>query len=110
MLHWTVKPCPHSKPDSDVVAARYSPASLGTFLSRKANEAGTTTHRVERGIRECRLDLGISIKSALGKLEADPNEVLAGIEPAGFNHLAIVGGHVVIVVELPPVHRDTFDR
>jgi len=52
----------------------------------------------------------ISIKSALGKLEADPNEVLAGIESAGFNHLAIVGGHAAKVVELPPVHRDTFDR
>jgi len=39
----------------------------------------------------------ISIKSALGKLEADPTEILAGVEPAGFNHLPIVamatGGH-----------------
>jgi PIN domain nuclease of toxin-antitoxin system len=32
----------------------------------------------------------ISIKSALGKLEADPNDVLAGVEPAGFSHLTIV--------------------
>jgi PIN domain nuclease of toxin-antitoxin system len=52
----------------------------------------------------------ISIKSALGKLEADPNEVLAGIEPAGFNHLSIVGGHAAKVAELPPIHRDPFDR
>jgi PIN domain nuclease of toxin-antitoxin system len=52
----------------------------------------------------------ISIKSALGKLEADPNEVLAGVEPAGFSHLTIVGGHVAKVAELPPVHKDPFDR
>ena len=52
----------------------------------------------------------ISIKSALGKLEADPNEVLAGVEPAGFNHLTIVGGHAAKVAELPPVHKDPFDR
>jgi PIN domain nuclease of toxin-antitoxin system len=52
----------------------------------------------------------ISIKSALGKLEADPNEVLAGVEPAGFSHLTIVGGHAVKVAELPPVHKDPFDR
>jgi PIN domain nuclease of toxin-antitoxin system len=52
----------------------------------------------------------ISIESALGKLEADPNEVLAGVQPAGFNHLPIVGGHAAKVVELPLIHKDPFDR
>jgi PIN domain nuclease of toxin-antitoxin system len=52
----------------------------------------------------------ISIKSALGKLEADPNEVLAGVEPAGFNHLSIVGDHAAKVAALPPIHKDPFDR
>ena len=52
----------------------------------------------------------ISIKSALGKLEADPNEVLAGVEPAGFNHLPIFGGHAAKVADLPPIHKDPFDR
>lgn len=52
----------------------------------------------------------ISIKCALGKLEADPAEVLAGIEPAGFNHLPIVGDHAAEVVKLPPIHKDPFDR
>jgi PIN domain nuclease of toxin-antitoxin system len=31
----------------------------------------------------------ISTKCALGKLEANPAEVLAGIEPVGFSHLSI---------------------
>lgn len=52
----------------------------------------------------------ISIKCALGKLEADPREVLAAIEPAGFKHLTIVGEHAAKVVELPPIHKDPFDR
>ena len=52
----------------------------------------------------------ISIKSALGKLEADPDEVLAGIEPAGFNHLSIAGEHAAKVANLPPIHKDRFDR
>jgi PIN domain nuclease of toxin-antitoxin system len=52
----------------------------------------------------------ISIKSALGKLDADPNEVLAGVEPAGFDHLSIVGGHAAKVAALPPIHKDPFDR
>ena len=44
------------------------------------------------------------------KLEANPTEVLAGIEPAGFNHLTIRGEHAAKVVELPPIHKDPFDR
>ncbi len=52
----------------------------------------------------------ISIKCALGKLRANPSEVLAGLELAGFNHLPIVGGHAAKTVELPPIHRDPFDR
>lgn len=52
----------------------------------------------------------ISIKSALGKLEADPKEVLAGVEPAGFNHLSIIGDHAAKVAQLPPIHKDPFDR
>jgi PIN domain nuclease of toxin-antitoxin system len=52
----------------------------------------------------------ISIKSALGKLAADPSEILAGVEPAGFNHLSIAGDHAAKVAELPPIHKDPFDR
>jgi hypothetical protein len=37
-------------------------------------------------------------------LETDPDEVLAGVEPAGFNHLSIVGGHAAKVARLPLKH------
>ena len=52
----------------------------------------------------------ISIKAALGKLRADPNEVLAALEPAGFLSLPIAGEHAARVASLPQVHRDPFDR
>ena len=52
----------------------------------------------------------VSIKSALGKLAADPAEVLAAIEPAGFNHLHVVGEHAAGVAKLPRIHKDPFDR
>ncbi|HET9108658.1 MAG TPA: type II toxin-antitoxin system VapC family toxin [Steroidobacteraceae bacterium] len=52
----------------------------------------------------------ISIKSALGKLEANPAEVLSGIEAAGFDHLPISGEHAAEVVDLPHLHKDPFDR
>jgi PIN domain nuclease of toxin-antitoxin system len=52
----------------------------------------------------------ISIKSALGKLKADPADVLGAIEPAGFGLLPITGEHAAKTAELPPHHKDPFDR
>lgn len=52
----------------------------------------------------------VSIKVSLGKLEADPQDVLAAIEPAGFELLPITGPHAAAVAALPLLHRDPFDR
>jgi PIN domain nuclease of toxin-antitoxin system len=52
----------------------------------------------------------IAIKSSLGKLEADPRLVLEGLEPAGLRKLSITAEHGAKVYELPPHHRDPFDR
>jgi len=52
----------------------------------------------------------ISIKSALGKLAANSTEVLSVIEPAGFSLLPITGEHAAKAAELPPLHKDPFDR
>jgi PIN domain nuclease of toxin-antitoxin system len=52
----------------------------------------------------------ISIKSALGKLEADPRVVLEALQPAGLRLLPISGEHAARVFELPALHRDPFDR
>ena len=52
----------------------------------------------------------VSIKAALGKLSADPAELLAEIEPAGFILLPVSGEHAAAVARLPAVHTDPFDR
>jgi PIN domain nuclease of toxin-antitoxin system len=52
----------------------------------------------------------ISIKTALGKLDADPGEVLAAVEPAGFAMLSISGEHAAAVARLGGHHKDPFDR
>jgi PIN domain nuclease of toxin-antitoxin system len=52
----------------------------------------------------------ISIKASLGKLDADPEEILAAIEPAGLSMLPILGQHAAKVAQLPPRHKDPFDR
>ncbi len=52
----------------------------------------------------------ISIKTAIGKLQADPAEVLDALIPAGFALLPVTGEHAARVAGLPPIHRDPFDR
>jgi PIN domain nuclease of toxin-antitoxin system len=52
----------------------------------------------------------VSIKAALGKLAADPSQLLAEIEPAGFRLLPVTGHHAAAVALLPALHNDPFDR
>ncbi len=52
----------------------------------------------------------ISIKAALGKLTADPSDVLSALPDAGFLELPVTGAHAARVISLPPHHRDPFDR
>ena len=52
----------------------------------------------------------IAIKSSLGKIDVDPAEVLAALEPTGFLPLAITGAHAAAVSQLPSIHKDPFDR
>lgn len=52
----------------------------------------------------------ISIKVGLGKLEANIEDVVAGIEASGFEELPVLSPHAVLVSSLPAVHRDPFDR
>lgn len=52
----------------------------------------------------------ISIKCGIGKLEANPAELLAGVPLAGFTLLPIGGEHAAKVIKLPQIHKDPFDR
>ncbi len=51
----------------------------------------------------------IAIKKSLGKLQA-PNDMGAIIEAEGFEPLAIDAFHAEQAGQLPPHHRDPFDR
>ena len=52
----------------------------------------------------------ISIKSALGKLNADPAALIAAIDDAGFLALPISIEHAAAVANLAHHHADPFDR
>jgi PIN domain nuclease of toxin-antitoxin system len=52
----------------------------------------------------------ISIKTALRKLKADVDEILAAIPTAGLSLLPITGEHAARVARLPKHHKDPFDR
>lgn len=51
-----------------------------------------------------------TIKSALGKLDAVPEDLVEGIEASGFLELPVRARHAARVNRLSREHRDPFDR
>jgi PIN domain nuclease of toxin-antitoxin system len=52
----------------------------------------------------------IGIKARLGKIEADPDELVAAIEQSGFVELPVRAVHAAAAARLPMHHNDPFDR
>jgi PIN domain nuclease of toxin-antitoxin system len=52
----------------------------------------------------------IGIKARLGKIEADPDELVAAIEQSGFAELPVRAVHAAAAARLPMHHDDPFDR
>lgn len=52
----------------------------------------------------------IAIKAGLGKLQADPNDIVAAIAESGFEELPVRAVHTAGVTHLPNHHADPFDR
>jgi PIN domain nuclease of toxin-antitoxin system len=52
----------------------------------------------------------ISIKARLGKIQADPLELIAHIEASGFQELPVWSKHALLAAGLPMHHTDPFDR
>lgn len=51
----------------------------------------------------------VSIKQARGKIE-EPANLAATIRDSELRHLPIGAAHAVVAGQLPPIHRDPFDR
>jgi PIN domain nuclease of toxin-antitoxin system len=52
----------------------------------------------------------IAIKSRLGRLHADPGEMVEAIGESGFQELGVSARHAAAVGELPRHHNDPFDH
>lgn len=54
----------------------------------------------------------VTIKSSLERPDfaIDARVLRRGLLESGFPELSIAAGHVVAVADLPPIHRDPFDR
>ncbi len=52
----------------------------------------------------------VAIKARLGKIEVDPDELVAAIEPSGFIELPVRASHAAAVARLAMHHTDPFDR
>ncbi|MGD0631696.1 MAG: type II toxin-antitoxin system VapC family toxin [Terracidiphilus sp.] len=52
----------------------------------------------------------IAIKVRIGKMNADPKQLVLLLESAGFRELPVFSRHAVLVADLPLHHADPFDR
>ncbi|MCJ2140671.1 type II toxin-antitoxin system VapC family toxin [Methylobacterium sp. E-066] len=54
----------------------------------------------------------IAIKSGLGRndFQVDAKHLRKGLLDSGYVELPVTGAHAAAVADLPPVHRDPFDR
>lgn len=52
----------------------------------------------------------ITVKSGLGKIKADPHEMVDAIGKSGFIELPVRAVHAATVTQLPAHHSDPFDR
>lgn len=54
----------------------------------------------------------VSIKASLGRddFDADPRVLRRGLLDNGYAELPVTGAHAAAVLDLPPHHRDPFDR
>jgi len=52
----------------------------------------------------------ISIKRALGRLDLRDEEFQYGMQESGFTGLSVTTDHGLVAGNLPPHHRDPFDR
>ena len=52
----------------------------------------------------------LAIKIGLGKIEADLGEIRWAIVESGFTELMVKGAHTEALLQLPPYHKDPFDR
>jgi PIN domain nuclease of toxin-antitoxin system len=54
----------------------------------------------------------VAIKSGLGRADfrAEARLLRNGLLRNGYRELAVTGEHAVAVVDLPPIHKDPFDR
>jgi PIN domain nuclease of toxin-antitoxin system len=51
-----------------------------------------------------------AIKTSIGKLTVDPDDLLLEIEKCCFQELPVLGRHAAGVARLPLLHADPFDR
>lgn len=52
----------------------------------------------------------IAIKARIGKIKADPHELVAAIAESGFVELPVSAAHSAVVATLPMHHNDPFDH
>jgi PIN domain nuclease of toxin-antitoxin system len=86
--------------------AAYEPDRLSETARQEIEDAATEPFFSAASIWE------VSIKAGLGRADftVDPRLFRRGLLENGYRELPVSSAHAAAVVDLPPVHRDPFDR
>lgn len=86
--------------------AAYAPEKLSGPLRTRLEDALVEPSFSAASIWE------VAIKAGLGRedFDVDPRVLRRGLIDNGYRELAVSSPHVAAVVDLPPLHRDPFDR
>jgi PIN domain nuclease of toxin-antitoxin system len=87
-----------------LIWALSAPKNLPDAVARRLSDPSTVVFASAASTWE------IAIKAALGKIDADLDEIIGGIRETGFTPLSITVEHTRRLSELPHHHRDPFDR
>lgn len=52
----------------------------------------------------------LAIKIGVGKFKGELSEIRIAAKKSGFIELSVTGDHAESVLQLPPIHKDPFDR
>ncbi len=87
---------------------------MALWLVRDADELGASARRLIADADTVHFSSAslweATIKVGLGKLPLDPRRLAEQLERAGVLPLAVAWQHALAVHQLPPLHKDPFDR
>ncbi|MGV6871555.1 type II toxin-antitoxin system VapC family toxin [Pseudochelatococcus sp. B33] len=86
--------------------AAHSPGVLSARAAKLLDDKANTLYFSATSLREMTIQNGLR----RDEFEADPRVMHRGLLDNGYIELPVTGDHALVLLTLPPIHKDPFDR